>query len=83
MNKLNLISAIFQLVSALVLVGISVYYYTVGNLPSFGIFLGVGIIFIVMSVRTLYKIFKNRKEEVNIRHGRPACMRGAAFFAVF
>ena len=63
MNKYSLVSAIVQLVSALVLVGISVYYYIAGNTANFVIFLAVGVIFIGLSVRTLYKFFKGRKED--------------------
>ena len=61
MNKIGLISAIVQLVSALILVGLSVYYYTVGNTLNFGVFLAVGALFIIMSVRSIYKYFKSRK----------------------
>lgn len=61
MNKYNLISAIIQLVLALVLVGISIYYLVINEIPSFVIFLVVGIIFIALSIRTIYKWFKEKK----------------------
>ena len=63
MSKFNLIAAIFQIVSALALVGISVYYYMVGNIVNFTIFLGVGVLFLAMSVRTMYKYCKDRKDK--------------------
>lgn len=61
MNKFTLVTAILQLVSGLVLIGISIYYYTVSNINNFVLFLVVGIIFAVLPFRTFYKLYKSKK----------------------
>lgn len=63
MNKTALISAIIQLISALILVGISVYYYIDGNTLNFLLFLGVGALFLALSVKALCKYFKDKKDK--------------------
>ena len=64
-NKYKFISAIIQLVLALVLVGIGVYYFFVDQMTNFILFLVVGIIFIGLSVRTIIKWCKDKKDEEN------------------
>lgn len=64
-NKYKLISAIIQLVLALVLVGIGVYYFFVDQMTNFILFLIVGIVFIGLSVRTIIKWYKDKKDEEN------------------
>lgn len=61
-DKYKFISAIIQLVLAVVLVGISVYYVLNDEIANFLLFLIVGIIFIVSSVRTIIKFKKGNKE---------------------
>lgn len=61
MNKFTLVTAILQLVSGLVLIGISIYYYTVSNINNFVLFLVVGIVFAVLPFRTFYKLYKSKK----------------------
>ena len=60
-NKYKFISAIIQLVLSLVLVGISVYYLLNDKTTNFLLFLGVGVVLIGLSVRTIYKWCKDRK----------------------
>lgn len=64
-NKYKLISAIIQLVLALVLVGIGVYYFFVDQMTNFILFLIVGLVFIGLSVRTIIKWYKDKKDEGN------------------
>ena len=63
MNRLSLISAIIQAISGLVLIGLSVYYYTLDEMTKFAVFAAVGVIFIILPARTFYKRYKSRKEE--------------------
>lgn len=63
MSKLNLVSAIFQFVAALALVGVSVYYYVVGNTFNFVMFLVIGIVFAAMAGYAVYKFVKKRKRD--------------------
>ena len=64
-NKYKLISAIIQLVLALVLVGIGVYYFFVDQMTNFILFLIVGLVFIGLSVRTIIKWYKDKKDDGN------------------
>lgn len=61
-NNYKLISAIIQIVLSLALVGISIYYFIVGHYVNFALFLGVGVIFIGLSVRTILKWYKEKKD---------------------
>lgn len=63
MKNVNLISAIIQLVLAIVLVGIAVYYLIIEDISAFLLFLIVGIIFIALSVRAIYKWNKSKGGE--------------------
>ncbi len=66
-DKYKLFTAIFQLISGLVLIGISVYYYFTAQVQNFYIFLIVGIIFVVMPVFTFVKMLlsKDDKDDKN------------------
>lgn len=64
-DKYKFISAIIQLVLAVVLVGISVYYVLTDEIANFLLFLIVGIIFIASSIRTILKLKKGNKESQN------------------
>lgn len=63
MNRYKLASAIIQIVLALVLVGIALYYLIIDEAVSGVLFLVVGIVFIALSIRTIYKWMKERKNE--------------------
>ncbi len=72
LDKYKLITAIFQLVSGLVLIGISVYYYVTGQTQNFFIFLVIGIIFVVMPVITFIKMFLSKnKDDDDEKGGKP------------
>lgn len=62
-DKYKFISAIIQLVLSLVLVGISVYYLLTDEITNFVLFLVVGAVLIGLSVRTIYKWHKSKKNE--------------------
>lgn len=61
MNKSSLISAIIQAVCALIIIGIAIYYIAVDDVQRFAVFLIVGIVFLALSARTIYKYFKKKK----------------------
>ena len=69
LDKYKLITAIFQLVSGLVLIGISVYYYVTGQTQNFFIFLVIGIIFVVMPVITFIKMFLSKNKDDDDENG--------------
>lgn len=62
MNRFTLIRVILEFASALVLIGIAVYYLISGNSMEGLIFLGVGIIFILSPAWRLYKELKAKKK---------------------
>lgn len=61
-DKYKFISAIIQLVLAIVLVGISVWYLIKDDVENFLLFLIVGIIFIALSIRSILKLKKSNKD---------------------
>lgn len=61
-DKYKFISAIIQLVLAIVLVGISVWYLIKDEVENFLLFLIVGIIFIALSIRSILKLKKSNKD---------------------
>lgn len=63
MNKLTLVSYILQIVGGLVLAGIAVYCFITNVIVNGVIFLGVGAVFIVMPIRSIYKARKQKREE--------------------
>lgn len=64
-KKFLLISAVLQIVSALVLIGLSIYYGITEGVASmrFFIFLGVGVAFLILPVKNIIKYVKNRKND--------------------
>lgn len=65
MKNYKLTSAILQLVCALALVGISIYYLVVQHYVNFALFLVIALIFIGLSIRAIYKWWKAKKDEDN------------------
>lgn len=63
MNKINLISCIFQLISGLILVGLAIFYFVVRNWLNGIIFLVVGIIFVAMPIRSFFMARKAKRDE--------------------
>lgn len=63
MNKLTLITYIFQIVGGLVLIGLSVYYFAIDNWINGLIFLAIGAVFVIMPVRSFLKARKQKEEE--------------------
>lgn len=63
MNKFSLATVILQLISGLVLIGISIYYYTADKKLNCVIFLVVGIIFVVRPIYTLCKQGRSKNDE--------------------
>lgn len=63
MNKINLISCIFQLISGLILVGLAIFYFVVRNWLNGIIFLVVGIIFVAMPIRSFFIVRKAKRDE--------------------
>lgn len=61
-DKYKFIRAIIEIVCAVILLGISVYYLVVNNMSAFVLFLVVGIICIALPVRTIYKLRKQDKD---------------------
>lgn len=62
-DKYKFISAIIELVCAVVLLGISVYYLIKEDTSAFLLFLIVGIVCIIHSVRIIYKRLKQDKDK--------------------
>ena len=62
-DKYKFIRAILELVCAVILLGISVYYLIVDNTSAFLLFVIVGIVCVVLPVRTIYKLRKQDKDE--------------------
>lgn len=63
MNKFVLITYIFQLVSGLTLIGISVFYFISGNRINGFVFLGVGAVFVVIPIKNFFTARKQKREE--------------------
>ena len=63
MNKYKLVEAILQAVCAVILIVISFVYLKQGRTSGFAVFLVVGVIFLIMPARTLYKLIKQKKED--------------------
>ena len=63
MKLVNVISAVAQAVCGLVLTGLSIYYFTLEDYPKFGVFLGVGIVFVALPVRSWFRYKKQRDAE--------------------
>lgn len=61
-NKYKFIRAIIEIVCAVILLGISVYYLIVDNMSAFALFMVVGIICIALPVRTILKLRKQDKD---------------------
>ena len=62
MNKFTLISAILQLVCAIILIGISVYYFVSEETLKGVLYLAVGIFFVFSPARKLYKHIKSKNK---------------------
>ena len=62
-NVYKLISAILELVCALVLVGFAVYYYVLGQTMQFWLLLAFGVLFICTSCYSIFKYAKQKKAE--------------------
>ena len=63
MDQHKFISAIVQIVFSLALVGIAIYQAVIKEYTYFALFLGVGVIFLVLAARTVYKWYKAKKDE--------------------
>ena len=63
MKKLTVISLVFEALSGLALIGIAIFYATVKDNVKFAVFLVVGVIFVIMPARTVYKYFKAKADE--------------------
>lgn len=62
MKDYKFISAIIQIVLSLVLIGIGVYYFTIDEMMAALLFVIIGVVLIVLSARTIYKHYKNKKD---------------------
>ena len=71
MNKLTLVSAVVQAVCGLVLSGLSIYYFTLEDYTKFGVFLVVGIVFIILPVRTFVRYRKWKELEKRTGQDEP------------